>query len=68
MKFSVLMSIYHKEKVKYFNKAILYRIFSLKSYLISFIFACKKYKLSNYSLFRFYILMLKGIRECKNEK
>ena len=45
--------------------AMFYRIFGIKSYLISLLFACKKYKISNYSFFEFFSYMLEGIKKYK---
>ncbi len=46
--------------------AMFYRIFKEKAYLVSFLFAIKKYKNSPFSLLEFYNLMLKGINEFKS--
>jgi glycosyltransferase involved in cell wall biosynthesis len=48
--------------------ALFYRIFGLKSYLVSLIFAFKKYKQSNMSFFGFYKLMINGIKKYKGLK
>ncbi|RXJ95887.1 hypothetical protein CRU94_04550 [Arcobacter sp. AHV-9/2010] len=45
--------------------AMFFRIFGLSGYFISFLFAIKKYKMSNNSLLGFYKLMLQGIKEYK---
>lgn len=45
--------------------AMFYRIFGIKSYLISLLFAYKKYKMSNYSFFEFFSYMLEGIKKYK---
>ncbi len=42
--------------------ALFERIFGLKSYIVSFLFACRKYKMSKFSLFAFYGLMLRGAK------
>jgi len=42
--------------------ALFERIFGLKSYAVSFLFAYRKYKMSKFSLFAFYDLMLRGAR------
>lgn len=48
--------------------AMIFRIFGFSGYFVSFLFALIKYKMSNYSLLEFYILMLKGIKEYKEIK
>ncbi|MCT7492529.1 glycosyltransferase [Aliarcobacter cryaerophilus] len=47
--------------------AMLYRIFGICGYLVAFIFAIKKYKISNYKLFTFFAYMLEGISKYKKE-
>lgn len=48
--------------------ALFYRIFGIKSYIISLIFTFKKNKLAKLSFIEFYKLMLKGIKKFKNLK
>jgi len=43
--------------------AMLQRIFGIKSYAVSLLYAAKKYQMSGFSLFHFYKLMLQGARE-----
>lgn len=45
--------------------AMFYRVFGFWSYLISLLFAIKKHKLSDKSIFEFYKIMLNGIKEYK---
>lgn len=47
--------------------AMFYRIFGLVGYFVSFLFALKKYKLSNYSFFNFSKFMIEGISKYKKE-
>lgn len=46
--------------------AMFYRMFRQTGYLLSLLFAIKKYSLSNLGFVRFYILMLQGISAYKN--
>jgi len=48
--------------------AMFERIFGSKGYAVSFIFALKKYKQSNYSLYHFFKLMIQGAREHRNNR
>lgn len=48
--------------------AMFYRIFALGGYLVSLLFALKKYKMSNYSFIEFYKLMLIGTKDFKVRK
>lgn len=47
--------------------AMFYRVFGSKSYLISVLFALKKYKMARVSFIHFFKLMLTGIKRYKNE-
>ena len=46
--------------------ALFERIFGKKSYIVSFLFAYKKYRTSRFSLFEFYKLMLRGAKTYRN--
>lgn len=48
--------------------ALFYRIFGVKSYFITFLFALKKYKAANITLVQFYKLMFQGIKKYKKLK
>ena len=48
--------------------AMFERIFGLSGYGVSFLFALKKYRLSNYSLFDFYGLMTQGAKNYRDQK
>ena len=47
--------------------AMFYRIFGIWGYLVSFLFALKKYRMSNYKFFKFLTYMLEGINKYKKE-
>lgn len=47
--------------------AMFYRIFGIWGYLVSFLFAFKKYRMSNYKFFKFLTYMLEGINKYKKE-
>jgi glycosyltransferase involved in cell wall biosynthesis len=46
--------------------AMLQRIFGTKGYVVSFLYAVKKHRISTFSLFRFYLLMLQGAKTYLN--
>lgn len=48
--------------------AVFYRMFGATAYIISLLFAIKKYPLSNSNVYRFYTLMLKGIAAYKRHE
>jgi len=48
--------------------AVFYRIFGVKSYFVSFMFALKKHKMANMGFFRFYRIMLQGANKYKKLK
>ncbi len=56
------------QKVIESKGAFLYEVFNKSSYFISFFFTLKKYKKSNYSLFKFYKTMIRGIKSYKEIK
>jgi len=62
-------SNYNNEVLIKAKGAMFYRIFGIKGYFISLLFALKKFKYSKkYNLFSFYKFMLKGIKEYKKTK
>ena len=48
--------------------AMLERIFGVSGYAVSFLFALKKYRLSSYSLFGFFRLMIQGAKNYRDLK
>jgi len=48
--------------------AVFYRVFRIKGYFISFIFALKKHEMANIGFYEFYHLMLQGINKYKRLK
>jgi len=59
---------YNDIKLVQAKGAMFERIFGLKGYAVSFLFALKKYKYSRHSLFQFYSLMLQGVKKYRNLK
>ncbi len=54
---------FNDEQLVQAKGAMLQRIFGLKSYAVSLFYAVKKYRLSNFSLIRFYSLMIQGAKQ-----
>ncbi|MEA3456064.1 MAG: glycosyltransferase [Campylobacterota bacterium] len=54
---------YNDTKLVQAKGAMFERIFGLKGYAVSLLFALKKYKFSRHTLFRFYMLMLQGAKK-----
>ena len=59
---------YDNTKLVQAKGAMFVRIFGLKGYAISLLFALKKYKFSRHTLFRFYKLMLQGAKNYRDLK